>query len=72
MSFWGSSSTILLGLHVHCLLGLFSFGIVLLGLLVEFLFGGGRCLVTLLAWLPLIVKLLVEMGMRFLVGSSLG
>ena len=54
------------------LAGTLPFGTVLLGLLVESLLGGCRCLVTLLAWLQVIMRLLVLMEMRFLVGRFTG
>ena len=63
------SFVILLGLLVHCLLGLFLCDTALLGLLVGSPLGGYRCLVMWLAWLLLILRFLVLLGMRFLVGQ---
>ena len=56
------------GLGVLCLLALFPLGIVLLGLLAGPPLGGCRCLVMVLAWLPL----LVVVGVRFLVQGFTG
>ena len=71
MSFWGSFS-ILLDLGVLCLLVLFFFGIVLLGLLAGCRPGVCLCLVMLLTWLPFTVRLPVIVGVRYLVRGFAG
>ena len=66
------SFVILLGLGVLCLMALFLLGIVLLGLLVEPLRGGCQYLVTLLAWLLLVLgwfrRLLLMMWIMWFTG----
>ena len=57
-----------LGLLVHCLLGLFLYGIAPLGLLAGSPLGGCQCLGMLLPWLLLVLRFLVLWVLRFLVG----